>query len=334
MNNNPATKPINSDAFDSDAADGFASVPGSSAYYQRKQLKNESISKNNWKWLLLGCGLASFILFGILTTFSNNTTTDNVAVENRSEKHSESSPIVSDALNNASKLPEHLLVRSKTIASNFKQQKTTLIAVDNTEFDISSLPLIKLTTIENEKTIENSKRIVRKSGSEIYAYDLKLLDYTKYRDASTFSIKNKEIELSGIPANKYDEQSEAYKDEYVEITYSELIDQATSAFRKENYQRALSLYTAILEVYPSDVNALFYSAICYRNYGNYDKSVELLENLLLNKFSNFDEETLWYLAENLSRMNKTTAAKVYYNLIVTNKGFYAEQAKIKLKKMS
>jgi tetratricopeptide (TPR) repeat protein len=334
MNKTPTTKPIISDAFDLDAAEGFASVPGSSAYYQRKQLKNESISKNNWKWILLGCGLASFILFGILTTFSKNTTTDNVAEENRSEKHSESSPIVSDALNNASKLPEHLLVRSKTIASNFTKQKTTATAGDNTEFDINSLPLLKVTPIENEKTIENSKRVIRKIGSEIYAYDLKLLDYTKYRDASAFRISNKEIELSGTPANKYNAQSDSFKDEYVEITYSELIDQATLAFRKENYKRALALYTVILEVYPTDVNALFYSAICYRNYGNYGKSVELLENLLLNKFSNFDEETLWYLAENLSRMNNTAAAKVYYTLIVSNRGFYAEQAKLKLKKMN
>jgi hypothetical protein len=332
MNKSSTTKPIESDAFDLDAIEGFANVEGSSAYYDRLR-KKQSNSIHTWKWITLSLGIGAFLFFGILSASTSNKTPKYAGKKNIDATKKDTQLMTVNNTKNSNKLPEHQLIKSKTIAANFSKQKTVLSVNENIDFDMSSLPLIKVSTIEYEKTLEANRRVIRKIGSEIYAHDLKLLDYTKYRNASAFRLSQKEVELSGIPANKYDSESEIFKDEFVEITYSELIDQATLAFSKENFKQALSLYNIILSVYPDDVNALFYSAICYRNYGNYNKSIESLENLIMNNYANFDEESLWYLAENHMRLKNLAVAKIYYERIVSDKGFYSVQAMAKLKKL-
>lgn len=170
-----------------------------------------------------------------------------------------------------------------------------------------------------------------KEAKEIYLHSMKLVDYRKYREKP--EIKTKQLMLTGTPANKEGEYSEeedpVWRD--VDVPYIEFIDKSVSVFERGNYKKALSRFETILETYPDDVNANFYAGICLFNLREYSKAIEKFDNCLNGKFSNFDEEAQWMMAESYDKLGKKSKAKEIYQTIADGNGFYALQAKQKLK---
>jgi tetratricopeptide (TPR) repeat protein len=322
---NNSNIPENMDAFDQDAKDGFSSVVGADSYFKRK---NTSSFTHQWKWILLGVGMIGFFVMVIPfnSTVQKNETSD-LKQKAEVKKTQETIPIIPQKFE---QLPQHQLVKSSFISDNFKAQKVDNLVDNDVDFDISILPINQLEGIKGEE-LELAQNVAKRTGICTYAYDLKLLDYTKYRDATNFRFQNKEVELTGVNASKISDKSEEFTLEYQEVSYIDLIDAATYEFSKGRYKNALAQYETVLKVFPEDVNALFYGAICYRNFGNYTKSIDLLESLLFSKYDNFDEEALFYLAENHLKMKNTIKAAKYLKQILGQKGFYAKRAAIYLK---
>ncbi|MDX1651876.1 MAG: tetratricopeptide repeat protein [Brumimicrobium sp.] len=167
-------------------------------------------------------------------------------------------------------------------------------------------------------------------SDEIYLHQFKLIDYRSYRNAP---IKNSRTLTIGTPASmahKSDEGTEELT-ETKDIPYIDYIDNAMAYFERSDYKKALKRYLIILETYPKDMNAHFYSGLCYYNLGSYEKAINHLEKSYDLKFGNFREEALWFKAKALLETGKKKEAESLLKKITEEKMFYATQAEEMLK---
>ena len=81
------------------------------------------------------------------------------------------------------------------------------------------------------------------------------------------------------------------------------------------------------------MNALFYGGVCCVNLGQADKAIEYLDQVLQNENSSFSEEAKWYKALAYAKKKDFVTAKKLLNEIISENGFYAQQAKEKLKEI-
>lgn len=220
--------------------------------------------------------------------------------------------------------PKAAQVATKQISKEFQEMIQFRVETPN-------LPVKPLPNFDTENA--GSLEIVRnhKVAKEIYLHSMKLVDYRKYREKP--QVKTKQLILTGTPANKEDEYSEeedpVWKD--VDVPYMDYIEKSVGIFERGNFKKALSRFQTILETYSDDVNANFYGGICLFNLGEYSKAVVHFEQCLSGSFSNFDEEAQWMMAECYEKSGDSAKAKVIYRAIASGNGFYANQAKDKLK---
>ena len=104
------------------------------------------------------------------------------------------------------------------------------------------------------------------------------------------------------------------------------LEKTLKYFNQNKQKEALQRFELILETYPDDVNALFYSALCLYNLNQFQLCEQRLMNLQNARFTNFDEEMNWYLLLTYRAQNKTEAFQKMKEQIITRKGFYSKQA--------
>lgn len=189
--------------------------------------------------------------------------------------------------------------------------------------NVESLSPKNLTAIPTKETGSLSYKMV----AEIYLNKLKSVDYRNLRE-------NQPIELlqelpMGTPANKENAQNQReLQSETItkKISYMEYLENTQQYFVNGNYKRALKRYIVILEQYPEDVNAHFYSGLCYHNLGQYQKAVNHFEKSYSLGLGNFREEAQWFKAKSLIQLNEKSQAKSLLQAIQYEGGFYSEQA--------
>ncbi|MFK7783596.1 MAG: tol-pal system YbgF family protein [Crocinitomicaceae bacterium] len=197
----------------------------------------------------------------------------------------------------------------------------------------AELPVIELPEVAPIPSPRPELAKEHEQAKEIYRHSMKLVDYRKYREKS--QVKTKQMMLTGTPANMEGEYSEEedpiWRD--VDVPYIDYIDKSMRIFERGNYKKSLSRFETVLKTYPSDVNANFYAGICLFNLKEYKKAIQHFANCVNGKFSNFDEEATWMLAECYDKLgsNGRSKAKQIYQTIAEENGFYAKQAKEKLK---
>jgi tetratricopeptide (TPR) repeat protein len=98
-------------------------------------------------------------------------------------------------------------------------------------------------------------------------------------------------------------------------------------FKKNKFKEALNRFEVILETYPDDVNALFYSGICLYNLNRFDICEKRLIQLQNSRFTNFDQEQQWYLLLTYKLMGKKTLFDQMKDQIIKENGFYSKSAK-------
>jgi tetratricopeptide (TPR) repeat protein len=97
-------------------------------------------------------------------------------------------------------------------------------------------------------------------------------------------------------------------------------------FSQNKFKDALSRFDLILETYPDDVNALFYSALCLYNLNQFNLCEKRLIELKNTKFTNFDEEQEWYLLLTYYSLHKDQQFIELKTQIVEAGGFYSKKA--------
>ena len=219
--------------------------------------------------------------------------------------------------------PKAEQVQAKQISKEF--QEIITFHIETPKLPIQNLPNVNPFPAHQPEIVKDHK-----AAKEIYLHSMKLVDYRKYREKP--QIRTKQLMLTGTPANQEDQYSvdedPVWRD--VNVPYIDYIDKSVKIFERGNYKKALTRFETILETYPYDVNANFYAGICLFNLREYNKAIAHFSKCLGGKFSNFDEEAQWMMAESYEKTGARSKAKALYNSIADGNGFYANQAQEKL----
>lgn len=241
----------------------------------------------------------------------------------------EESDIITDSIiEQMIESPSNKTASAPVLKKKFKEEQ-----LGNAEkvitIDIEELPPLDLELPEPDPILREVK--TRSGAKEIYVADLKLIDYRAYRSRPT--IQTKQLELTGLPADREAEANESIESTWktVDVPYHDYIKKTMEFVADGKYKKALQRFNTILATYPDDINAHFYSGICFYNLQEYQSAIDHFNSCLHHPFSNFDEESLWLIANSYQALGKHKDAQIIYQEIVGAKGFYAEQAKKKLK---
>jgi len=313
-----------SSSFDQDALEGWSELSYDTSALQN--LDKTYFQPSNLTWYLVGIATIGIVVIIYLNPFATNNNTTNSSNDSIDE-------IISLNENQEIVLEEtDLIVPSKIenmhVVSEKKQIQPEKIKEEFSEIlsfhtnDLEELPAVELKDNDTRTILNN-----RKTAKEIYLYDLKLIDYRAYRSKPT--VKTKQVILSGTPANMEIKNSDDVLVTWkiTDIPYIDYIKKSVRIFGRENFKKALSRFEIILDSYPTDVNANFYSGLCLFNFGEYKNAIESFSKCIDSPFTNFDEESLWMIAMCHENDGNQTVSKKLFKQIADTKGYYASQAK-------
>lgn len=323
-----------SDAFDADAMEGWGDLGYDTSVL--KSLDKQFMPKPNVGWYV-GGGLAVAGIVAVVSFYlwnsseSVSASADQQAqVETTHEEVNitldESDVVLPDVIEQMQDAPELKQLPPSSIKQDF--QDIEAIRRKEPPGPVAELPILELNTENNRDA-----KIIRKheQAKEIYLHDLKLIDYRNYR--SQPQVKTRQMILTGLPANHEDDEMEDPDPTWqeVDVPYIDFIDKSMRIFGQGNYKRALSRFETILETYDMDINARFYAGLCFYNLGEYEQAVFNFEACINGPYSNFDEEALWMTGLTYEHMGERIKARKIFEEIEKDGGYYADQAKKKLR---
>ncbi len=305
--------------FDNEALEGWStsSVPLESM---------NAIDRKRFKGMYYKFALTSILFFTVSIGFMYYVTTKNEqsATKKITEiKKPNNKSIYKDTITAVNLSPEQELIQPKTIKRNFqlKEENNATALATSTQPDLSTQPL----PIKKANSIPASIKRRVNLAKETYIQDFKVIDYRYYRSRPTLS-QNKEV-LTGTPANsEISIKSTEESDNIVEIAYVSFLGKSLKYFSQNKFKDALNRFDLILETYPDDVNALFYSALCLYNLNQFNLCEKRIIELKNSKFTNFEEEQEWYLLLTFYSLHKDQQFLELKSQIIEAGGFYSKKA--------
>jgi len=138
-----------------------------------------------------------------------------------------------------------------------------------------------------------------------------------------------------VPANQEGGDAVEVKDGLSASEHVQSVDiilrRGLAAFKDASYEPALGAFKQLIDLNPKDINSLFYSGMCYYWLNKPSRSIALFDQVLGMDNNAFAEEASWYKAEALQALGKREEAKALLEKISTENGFYAKEAREKLK---
>lgn len=313
--------------FDTDALDGWSS--GVTSMNSLKKLDEKWNKKLNFKIIVSVTFLSLIILFFLLEYSNELSPKKSLRINPKNEisaKLIHQTDIV---------IPSHIrdlnVISSENLITSKKLSKEYKLIQENKEIDQSqfskeeNISMKKLDKYELQNGT-NDKNIFSNQfhAKEIYFNDLKLVDYREYRSKSI--IKSKQLIISGTSADRENPFLNGSENDWeiIEVPYIDYIKDITKLFSEGNYKTALSRFELILKTYPNDINANFYAGLCYYNLKNSLKAIEKLNICIVSEFSNFNEETEWYLAKSYQQNGNIDKANELFNSIKLKGGYYSK----------
>jgi hypothetical protein len=312
------------DDFERDSLDGW-----SENQVSIQQLKSLDRKMNfNFRYkLILTSVIASILISSVILVILNSKDSNNKKSTKENKNIITKSTIISkDSIKTFQELPVKMQIKPSKLKNDF-EEKGLFHAIESTESietkETNREP-IRL-PVKNLEKINNSLSKRENLAKETFLNDLKIVDYRFYRSRPIESVKN---ELGGTPADRELNINESDKNEKgIEFTYFSYLDKSLHHFSKTKFKTALNRFEVILETYPDDANALFYSAICLYNLNQ----LELCENRLLKlqnvRFTNFDQEQQWYLLLVYKSLGKKNSFDILKEKIILDNGYYSKSAK-------
>lgn len=305
--------------FDAEALDGWAS--GNAGISDLSRLDKRFIPHTPKGRIIFSVTVIVLVTAGLLLLFSKQQPETKAITAVNVEK---TDVMLPDSVENLVELPKTELISIREV----KQQHKTTVPGPHTEekkqapkeqVSVNQLPLLK------PEFPAHTSKLSKAAAKEIYLNNLKLVDYRVYRKRPNLMVES--VQLTGVPADqeKQDETVREPKVTDLEIAYYDYIKKTTDLLNEEDFKQALARCNIILTHYPDDLNALFYSGLCYYNLAEYGKAAELFKQCLTNKFSNFDEEAEWMLAKSYEASGDTEKAKAIFLLIRERGGFYSKK---------
>jgi len=231
--------------------------------------------------------------------------------------------IVSELVSNDTALIANKEIRKQ----HFTQENSGTHFMNNMSMEdmaIKDVPFVD-TTIKTPVT-ETYLSLLPNAGY-IYIYDLKITEY------QTLYFKNQRpytIERNGLGAqyenvNSY-LQAKSEKNSLLPYTLDQLLKDALKRFNKGQYKKADVLFEELIGYNSTDVNALFYSALCNYYTGKPSVAIERLNQVLKCKNNVFQQEAEWYRALSYAKLGENQQAISLLIKINEKKGFYANDA--------
>jgi tetratricopeptide (TPR) repeat protein len=338
----------NDDEFNQDSLEGWDSIDtgvntamsslDSRMKHHLSTTNNTSSDKSNI-FLFLGIFCAAMIIL-ILYTYKGNTINDvNSEVAIAQKENDLSQDKLKQELNE-NKVKDQFKEVDRYVAIKKTEQITkeqlrrieivpatnnqTLIEDESkTPKSISALEPKNLNKVPTAK----NKGLSYGSAPEVYLNELKSVDYRSIREDKPIQLLQ-ELPL-GTPANQEDkEKSKSIDEELItkKIDYIDYLKQSQWLFSKNKFKKALKRYLIIIEQYPEDVNAHFYSGLCYHNLGQYEKAITHFDQSYSISLGNFREEALWFKAKAFLKQGKQQNASTILKSIEEEGGFYSEEA--------
>jgi len=215
-------------------------------------------------------------------------------------------------------------IEPKSIKNDFKLKENEKVEMPTNlqSPDLTTQPL----PIKKANAISYPLKQRVNIAKETYIQDFKVIDYRYYRARPASTINNDV--LTGTPASSEKmENTSNGENQNIEIAYVNYLNKSLKMFSQLKFKEALNRFDLILETYPEDVNALFYSSLCLYNLNLYSKSETRLLELANSKFTNFSEEAEWYLLLSYFSQNKEEKFLELKTQIIEQKGFYSKKAK-------
>ncbi len=163
------------------------------------------------------------------------------------------------------------------------------------------------------------------------------VNYEKIEDNKTVAVQT--IVVTGTPANIENlgdkTSAPSHETKLVKVPYVTYLSEIQFDFSHNKFKKALKGYQKILEQYPNDLNAHFYSAICYYNLNQSPKALKELEIVQTHPYDTFRQEGNWYKASVLYDLGRKEECIDLLDSIIKKEEFYASQAremKLKVKK--
>lgn len=178
------------------------------------------------------------------------------------------------------------------------------------------------------------KNILKSNTKTKYINDFLVVDYS---DIYAINELEDDFNLSGTPA-KYksiadkEDNNSSENISTKDVDYQDYLSLTLSKFKNNNYKSALINFNTIIDQYPNDLNAHYYGGLCYYNIDNPTKAIDFFDFILNQNINTFHQEAQYYKAMCLIRLGQADQAKFIFQKIVSQNGFFIDQAKAMLDK--
>lgn len=209
--------------------------------------------------------------------------------------------------------------------------ENSLAKSNNTQIDRQVIDNLKPIPLAEANLQKNDAVPVEKKSSTVAIQILHILNY-KLADYSVIRSEEWErfsLDEVGLPASfGSQEEKKLYVKEHPEnvVSYIDYITQCIRAYDYEKFQQAIRRFNVVLEQYPDDVNAQFYSAMSYYAEKDYPKAIEYFLKVEKNGINTFDEEAMYYHAMTLKTLGNIDDANSLFVKVIRENGFYKENA--------
>jgi tetratricopeptide (TPR) repeat protein len=263
---------------------------------------------------------------------------DRLSIPNASSLNKKESILINSLNKNETKKTSQ-----EEISSAAKTIKKIVNVIQYHKFSKKLVPFEKLENIKSiafnqsilsEKEIMNDVMSPHYNPDAIYIYDLKVSGYNKlYFNHLEPDVSFFKGHIPVFRENEKSKEDEIGFDQHNKIPMDRILKNGLAAFNKQHYEQALVNFDLLMEYNPDDVNAQFYSALCYFNLNKLEKTIESLNDVIGNANDAFYPEAQWYLALATFKSGDKENAILQLQKIVFENGFYCDNAKDKLKKM-
>lgn len=345
------------DEFNLSAMTGFEETSGSFAGFEKVRSQVEThISKKSRSWqfhhtiILSVVLMAGTMILGTYifpdhgqTTLPTKENTDNLDNTETVATVIDSMPVIQELsdeeIEAAVVLDELEIVHAKEVIAESPVIIDSTLMADPVYEDVAIQKSIEIKKIASNTQLENIEvpakdEIIYSNVPLIYMKNFLLVDYSKiYITPPTIE----HLELTGTSAalaNKDDELNEMYDSDIhtVVITYKDYLRETQELFEKHDFKGALKRYKTILSKYPNDLNAHFYSGLCYFNIGKYNKAIEHFKIAKNHPYNTFQVDAEWYLAKTFCRLGNSNCEE-HLQKIIEDGHYYSEQAKQLMEKL-
>jgi TolA-binding protein len=308
--------------------------------HQADKLNNKNINGKNYKYWFIGTMAIAILSISVVAYLLTNNekpkTVENKIAENEN-------PIVENTpeiVMTDEQLKEEIIEIKEATQISEKKQITYAKTIASQPTTVETKIPEEITIVVNPNNVDgkkaeqievkNDKKIVESNVKMLYIKNLKAVDYSILY---TNHIAKKEWILTGTSADKENPSSEGMIAEHVikYIPYKDFLIEGLTMFSKNDYKGALGHLLTIQQQYPDDVNASFYSGLCYYNLGKTRQAISMFDKTIGNSITTFKEESEWYKSLSLLEDGKKSDAKELMKKIESEGGFYAKAAREKLK---